>query len=80
MTVSGQAPWNELVLPAIVLATVSFAYIVRLTRASVAENMSADFVRTATAKGLSRRRVVSVHIFRNSLIPVVTYLVSTSAA
>ncbi|PEB61042.1 ABC transporter permease, partial [Priestia megaterium] len=53
---------------------VSFAYIVRLTRASVAENMSADFVRTATAKGLPRRRVVGVHIFRNSLIPVVTYL------
>jgi oligopeptide transport system permease protein len=74
VTVSGQAPWSELILPAIVLATVSFAYIVRLTRASVAENMSADFVRTATAKGLSRRRVVGVHIFRNSLIPVVTYL------
>jgi oligopeptide transport system permease protein len=62
------------VLPAIVLATVSFAYIVRLTRASVSDNMNADFVRTATAKGLSRRRVVTVHIFRNSLIPVVTYL------
>jgi oligopeptide transport system permease protein len=44
VTVSGQAPWSELVLPAIVLASVSFAYIVRLTRASVAENMSADFV------------------------------------
>ncbi|MCJ1713215.1 ABC transporter permease [Microbacterium sp. M1A1_1b] len=73
-TVSGEAPWSELVLPAIVLATGSFAYIVRLTRASVAENMSADFVRTATAKGLPRRRVIGVHIFRNSLIPVVTYL------
>jgi oligopeptide transport system permease protein len=73
-TVSSQAPWNELVLPAIVLASVSFAYIVRLTRASVSENMSADFVRTATAKGLSRRRVVGVHILRNSLVPVITYL------
>ncbi|TWX37171.1 ABC transporter permease [Frigoribacterium sp. ACAM 257] len=73
-TVSSQAPWNELVLPAIVLASVSFAYIVRLTRASVSENMSADFVRTATAKGLTRRRVVGVHILRNSLVPVVTYL------
>ena len=68
-TVSSQAPWNELVLPAIVLASVSFAYIVRLTRACVAENMSADFVRTATAKGLPRRRVVGVHILRNSLDP-----------
>ena len=73
-TVSSQAPWNELVLPALVLASVSFAYIVRLTRASVSENMSADFVRTATAKGLTRRRVVGVHILRNSLVPVVTYL------
>jgi oligopeptide transport system permease protein len=73
-TVSSQAPWNELVLPALVLASVSFAYIVRLTRASVSENMSADFVRTATAKGLTRGRVVGVHILRNSLVPVITYL------
>ena len=73
-TVSSQAPWSELVLPAIVLASVSFAYIVRLTRASVSENLSADFVRTASAKGLTRRRVISVHILRNSLVPVVTYL------
>ena len=74
VTVSSQAPWSELVLPALVLASVSFAYIVRLTRASVSENMSADFVRTAAAKGLSRRRVTGVHILRNSLVPVVTYL------
>ncbi|MBH0054636.1 MULTISPECIES: ABC transporter permease [unclassified Salinibacterium] len=73
-TVSGAAPWGELILPAIVLASVSFAYIVRLTRASVADNLGADFVRTATAKGLSRRRVVTVHVLRNSLVPVVTYL------
>jgi oligopeptide transport system permease protein len=46
-TVSSQAPWDELVLPAIVLASVSFAYIVRLTRASVSENSSADFVRNS---------------------------------
>ena len=73
-TVSGDAPYSELVLPAIVLASVSFAYIVRLTRASVADNLNADFVRTATAKGLSRRRVVQVHVLRNSLVPVITFL------
>jgi len=73
-TVSGEAPWDELIMPALVLASVSFAYIVRLTRASVADNLGADFVRTATAKGLSRRRVVTVHVLRNSLVPVVTYL------
>lgn len=73
-TVSGTAPWNELVLPALVLGLVSLAYVIRLTRASVSENMNADYVRTATAKGLSRRRVVMVHILRNSLIPVITFL------
>lgn len=73
-TVSGAAPLGELVLPAIVLASVSFAYIVRLTRASVSDNLNADFVRTATAKGLSRPRVVTVHVLRNSLVPVVTFL------
>ena len=73
-TVSGAATWGELVLPAIVLASVSFAYIVRLTRTSIAENLTADFVRTATAKGLPRRRVIRVHVLRNSMIPVVTFL------
>lgn len=73
-TVSGTAPWNELVLPALVLGLVSLAYVIRLTRASISENMNADYVRTATAKGLSRRRVVMVHILRNSLIPVITFL------
>ena len=73
-TVSGSAPWNELILPAVVLGLVSLAYVIRLTRASISENMNADYVRTATAKGLSRRRVVVVHILRNSLIPVITFL------
>lgn len=73
-TVSGSAHWNELILPAMVLGLVSLAYVIRLTRASISENMNADYVRTATAKGLSRRRVVVVHILRNSLIPVVTFL------
>jgi oligopeptide transport system permease protein len=73
-TVSNEAPFSELLLPALVLASVSFAYIVRLTRASVSDNLNADFVRTATAKGLSRRRVVGVHVLRNSLVPVVTFL------
>jgi oligopeptide transport system permease protein len=73
-TAGPTAPIQDLILPAIVLASVSFAYIVRLTRASVTDNVSADFVRTATAKGLPRRRIVTVHVLRNSLIPVVTFL------
>lgn len=73
-TVGAGAPWEDLILPAVVLASVSFAYIVRLTRTSVIENLNEDFVRTATAKGLSRPRVIRVHILRNSMIPVVTYI------
>lgn len=73
-TVGGNAGWLDLILPAVALGLLSFAYVLRLTRTSVIENMQADYVRTATAKGLSRRRVVTVHILRNSLIPVVTFL------
>jgi ABC-type dipeptide/oligopeptide/nickel transport system permease component len=61
-------------LPAIVLGLLSLATTVRLTRTSVAENLRADYVRTANAKGLTWRRIVSVHVLRNSLIPVMTFL------
>jgi len=73
-TVGAGAPTIDLILPAIVLATISFAQISRLTRSSVIETQGLDFVRTAYSKGLGRRRIVPVHILRNSLIPVVTYL------
>ncbi|MFK8906806.1 ABC transporter permease [Streptomyces sp. YS-3] len=62
------------VLPAFVLASTSMAYIARLTRASMMESIRADYVRTAIAKGLPRRRVIGIHTLRNSLIPVVTFL------
>ncbi|MEE6177107.1 ABC transporter permease [Mycobacterium sp. 050134] len=74
VTVGDRATLGRLLLPGIVLGSVSFAYVVRLTRSAVAANAHADYVRTATAKGLSRPRVVTVHILRNSLIPVVTFL------
>ncbi len=73
-TVGQGAPIQDLIMPAIVLATISFAQIVRLTRASVIDTEGQDFVRTAASKGLPRTRIVPVHILRNSLIPVVTYL------
>lgn len=73
-TVGAGAPLEDLILPALVLASISFAQIVRLTRSSVIETASLDFVRTAYSKGLTRRRIVPVHILRNSLIPVITYL------
>ena len=74
VTVGGRASFGRMLLPGIVLGSVSFAYVVRLTRSAVAANAHTDYVRTATAKGLSRPRVVTVHILRNSLIPVVTFL------
>lgn len=49
--VSPEAPFNELIIPGLVLASVSLAYVTRLTRTSIAENRRADYVRTATAKG-----------------------------
>lgn len=61
-------------LPGIALASVSLAYLARLTRNSLMENLRADYVRTATAKGLPRSRVVGRHALRNSMIPVVTFL------
>jgi len=67
-------PWLSLVVPGIVLGAVSLASIARLTRTSLIENLRADYVRTARAKGLSPRRTVGVHALRNSLIPVVTYI------
>lgn len=73
-TVGSGAPIQDLVLPALVLASASFAQVMRLTRSSTIETMNQDFVRTAYSKGLSRRRVIPVHILRNSLIPSVTYL------
>jgi oligopeptide transport system permease protein len=71
-TVGADASIPRLVLPAIVLALFTVAYSIRLTRSSVIETSSADFVRTAYSKGLTRNRVVPVHILRNSLIPVTT--------
>jgi peptide/nickel transport system permease protein/oligopeptide transport system permease protein len=66
--------WMSYILPGFVLGATSLAYVARLTRTSLVENLRADYVRTATAKGLSRTRVVGRHALRNSLIPVVTYL------
>lgn len=73
-TVGAGAPLTDLLLPGIVLGATSLAYVVRLTRNSVAETSTADYVRTATAKGLSPGRVRNVHVLRNSMIPVVTFV------
>jgi len=64
----------QLLLPGLVLGSLSLATALRLTRASVAENLRSDYVRTARSKGLVRRRIVGVHVLRNSLIPIVTFI------
>lgn len=71
-TVGADASFQRLLLPGIVLALFVVATPIRLARASVIETSTADFVRTAYSKGLGRRRIVPVHILRNSLIPVTT--------
>jgi oligopeptide transport system permease protein len=73
-TVSADARIGELLLPGFVLASLSMAYVTRLTRSSIAENQRSDYVRTAVAKGLTPGRVVGVHLLRNSAIPVITFL------
>ena len=67
-------PWASLVIPGLVLGATSLATTARLTRTSIMENIRADYVRTAKAKGLATKRVVGIHTLRNSLIPVITYL------
>lgn len=69
---SGTLP--ELILPSFVLGSISIAYVARLTRTNLAENLRSDYVRTAKAKGLAPSRIVGVHTLRNSLIPVITYI------
>jgi ABC-type dipeptide/oligopeptide/nickel transport system permease component len=62
------------ILPAVILAAFGLASVARLTRTSVLENLRADYVRTAVAKGLSTPRIIVRHVLRNSLIAAVTYL------
>lgn len=73
-SVPDPTPLSALIIPGFVLGSISMAYIARLMRANIAENARADYVRTATAKGLTRGRVVGVHLLRNSLISVITFL------
>ncbi|TCT04440.1 dipeptide ABC transporter permease DppB [Paralcaligenes ureilyticus] len=65
---------HHIILPAIVLATIPLAVIVRMTRSSMLEVLGEDYIRTARAKGLSRMRVIVVHALRNALLPVITVI------
>jgi ABC-type dipeptide/oligopeptide/nickel transport system permease component len=69
---SGWSSWQSKILPSIALGFLPMAYFARLVRGTMLETLQQDYVRTARAKGLRRRRVVGLHVLRNSLIPVVT--------
>ncbi|MEM7444146.1 MAG: ABC transporter permease [Pseudomonadota bacterium] len=66
--------WAHIILPATNLALFNTSLIIRLTRASVREVIGLDYVKFARAKGLSRRRVVGVHVLKNIMIPLVTVI------
>jgi peptide/nickel transport system permease protein len=73
----GGGPWEgfkALILPAVSLAVVQAAILARVTRSAVIDVMREDFVRTARAKGLSRRGVLWGHVLRNAMIPVLTIM------
>ena len=77
------AGWDDplcAVLPALTLGLINAAYIARLTRGGMVEVLSADFIRTARAKGVRAGRLLFVHALRSGLLPAVSYLGPAFAA
>jgi ABC-type dipeptide/oligopeptide/nickel transport system permease component len=72
--VSGQGGLRHLVLPAVTLSLPTAAELARMTRSSMLDQMSQEYLRTARAKGLTNAAVVMRHAFKNALIPIVTLL------
>ena len=69
--------WNvpgHWIIPGLVLAAMPMANLARVTRAAYIHTLGEDYVRTARAKGLSRSRVLMVHVLRNAAVPIITYL------
>jgi len=71
LPVSGNATWRHFVLPATALGYYAMPAMMRLTRAGMLDVLSADYIRTARAKGLPRRKIIIRHALRNAIIPVV---------
>ena len=67
-----QSGWTSYVLPCLTIGILSAASLGRLGRSSILDNMTGEHIRAATARGLSRRRVVGGHVLKNSLVPIVT--------
>jgi dipeptide transport system permease protein len=75
---NGFAPfWSSLkhlILPSVALGTIPLAVISRMTRSSMLEVLSEDYIRTARAKGLTRKRIIFIHALRNAMVPIITTL------
>jgi peptide/nickel transport system permease protein len=71
---SGRAEWKDMILPAFTLGAALAAFLTRMVRSSVIEELGEDYVRTARAKGLNEGKVLFKHVLKNGLIPVVTVL------
>jgi len=80
LPVAGTGGPNTIILPAVTLAIPISAYVTRLVRVSVLQEVGADYVRTAHAKGLGAGAVLFQHVLRNALIPVITVLGTTLAS
>jgi len=65
---------HHLVLPIVTLIIIGIGSLMRYTRTNMLEVLSADYIRTARAKGVPEKRVIKVHAFRNTLIPLITML------
>ncbi|WP_054950507.1 ABC transporter permease [Numidum massiliense] len=74
LPVATWASWKHMILPSIALALSPMAIIARLTRSSMLDVLTQDYMRAAVAKGLSRTKVVLKHALRNALLPVITLL------
>ncbi|MDG1837862.1 MAG: ABC transporter permease [Phycisphaerales bacterium] len=72
--IGGWGSWSHIVLPAVALSLPFAAWIARLTRQGVIEELHADYIRTVRAKGVSERVVVMRHVLPNALLPVLSYL------
>jgi len=80
LPIGGWGRASQVILPAVTLSLPFMAYIARLTRAGMLDVIDQDYVRTARAKGVSPRRVLLVHAFKNAFLPVLSYLGPAAAA
>lgn len=74
LPVSGRGGWQHLILPTVTLAFWLIALLARVTRSEMLEVLNRDYVRTARAKGLRERKVITAHQLRNALPPIVTVM------